>query len=137
MSEIVERHHPEAKIPVPPLSDDKVQVALEQLQISDKVKENQLAQYQRILEALRSENEEMMSRYKKLQPFEDLLENGAKYQEILLKDRIVAGKLEVRCKEVYGTVNEDLITVVVEECLRQGLQTRWHITKRELDRKRG
>ena len=137
MSEIESRHHQEVKIPVPPIQDDSVQAAIEDLQARVKTYEDQLTQYQRVTESLRGENKEIMARYMKLQVFEDLLQDPSKYKEVLLKDPLIAAKLEARCKEAYGTVDENLVTTVAEECLRQGLLARWHITKRELDRKRG
>lgn len=133
----LERHHQPAKDLTPPLQDSGIEGVIDDLKAKVAQTETQLGQYQNITDDLRKENQEIFDRYKPLQQFEDLLEISSKYTEVLLKDPIMVGKLAARCKEMYGTVSEHLITVVVQECLRQGLLTRWHITKQELERQRG
>lgn len=137
MSEVEERLHPKANIPIPPLQDEEMQRVIEQLQAKTRTNEDQLNQSHTLVQSLRAENTEIMTRYLKVKVFEDLQEDTSKYEEIILKDRIIITKLLFRCKELYGTVNESLLTTIVEHCIQQGITTRWHITKRDLQDKQG
>lgn len=138
--------HPQAKVVVP-VSEIRQNVQ-EIISINEK-QEKQLQQYSTELELIRAENKDMSKRLKKLEAFENLSEDTAKYWTCYIRNPIVVQKLRARIVQLYGVSGDTahpsegmrsaanrLLDGVVEECVRHGVFDVWHIIKRNIEEQR-
>ncbi len=140
------RMHPKAQIVIP--TSEIRQNVQEILSVNEK-QEKQLQQYSTVTEELRAENKEMRKRLEKLEVYENLSEDTAKYWTCYIRNPIVIQKLRARIIQLYGVAGDTahpskgmrstatrLLDGVVEECVRYGTSTQWHIIKRNLEEQR-